>query len=117
MALPIDSTKKSLKDIEAIVLLAIDMFRHPKTGMALTTEILTLVSSSGAVVNNLIAAWPEFQNLDKDEAAQLGGAAYDLIKAIVDKIKGIEQQQPQMIAQPVPPLAQGAAEAPVGRPG
>lgn len=88
MSIPIDNTLKSLKDIQSIALVAIDMMQHPKTGIELTSQILSLVSSSGAVVQNLIAAWPEFRNLDKDEAAQLGGATFELIKAIVDKLKG-----------------------------
>ena len=92
MSLPIDNSKKALKDLEALALTAVEMFKKPKSGMGLISDILVLVSSSGAAVNDLICAWPEFADLDKEEASQLGGATFDFVKAIVDKVKASSSQ-------------------------
>jgi hypothetical protein len=78
--------QKCIADLQSIIISVADIIEH-KGGANLPQDILALTAAISDAVSCSIAAWPELQNLSEQDAEDLGKAAFDMVKAVIAKIK------------------------------
>lgn len=89
MSLPIDHTKKVLKEIEEIVMKSVDLSKSGK-GLALILGLVGLIGDLGDLSMQAMESWPELKDLDSEESAELGRLSFESISAIIKKIAEIK---------------------------
>lgn len=78
--------EKTVECFDDLGNLAVDVIGIVKTGgLSLTVlpKLLNAVAQIGELVKDLPAALPELADLDSTEAAQIGAAAFGLVKKVV----------------------------------
>ena len=90
----IDKTLEVFSDLKVLAISAVELAKNFKRGMTLPAilksidDLLKLGKSVTELVKDLPGALPELVDLDSKESAQIGAAAYDLVKALIEAIKG-----------------------------
>lgn len=81
----VEKTIECFDDVGAIALDVIDLV---KGGLTLTSipKALDAVAKVVELAKDAPAALPELADLDSTEAAQIGAAAYSLVKKVLDKL-------------------------------
>lgn len=87
--LSVDNTLETIDDIGNIGADAIDLYRATKDKDPLDVgkAIVALITDGIDGISEAPEALPELADLDQEEAAKVGAAAYAAIKKIVDKAR------------------------------
>lgn len=83
--LGVDASLKVLAAVGELVVDGLDVVKAPS--LAKLRKVLELVDSVVDIAAAAPAALPELAELDAEDAAKLGAAAYAVVKRVVDKLK------------------------------
>jgi len=80
---------KTLEVFEDLGVLAVAGISLAKSGVSLSSlgKLLDVARAAAELVQDVKGALPELADLDADESAKIGQAAYGLVKKIVDAAK------------------------------
>lgn len=83
--LGVDASLKVLAAVGELVVDGLDVVKAPALGKL--KKVLELVDDVLAVASAAPDALPELAELDAEDAAKLGAAAYAVVKKVVEKLK------------------------------
>lgn len=83
----IEKTVECFDDLGNLAVAAIGIVKTGGFSFGSLPKILQAVAQIGELVKDLPGALPELQDLDSTEAAQVGAAAFIMVKKIVDAVK------------------------------
>lgn len=86
MKLGVKHTVDTLESVSELVLLVCDIVKHGMSMSALL-KISGIINKITDLVKNAPELWPELQDLDVEEARQLGEVSYVCAKKIAGAIK------------------------------
>lgn len=86
MSLGIAKTLATFSDIQKLAVDAIDIVKVGGFRLSVIPKIVDAMTEVNALIQDAPEALPELQDLDMQEASQVGGAAYSLVKAIITAI-------------------------------
>lgn len=79
----IEKTLETFDDLGALSVDLISIFKAGGFKFSMLPKILDIAQKVGELVKDAPAALPELTDLDAAEAAQVGGAAFSLVKKVI----------------------------------
>lgn len=93
MAIGIDKTLEVFEDLSTLAVSGVSIAKEFRHGIGLGSilgsfgKLVSLGKSVESLIKDLPGALPELLDLDASESAQIGQAAYGLVKKILDAVK------------------------------
>ncbi len=86
MATPIESTKKQIADLQAMVISGVDVFQKTD-GTVVLKDLKDIKAKANQILADQNGVWPELKDLDEAQRKELGTLSFAMLTEIVKKFK------------------------------